>query len=240
MKTTHEETTKPSREEINSHTIKLLIGVIAISLATLTSLSTKVELWSISEAYWAGGPARTIFLGFLFAIAALLFAYNGTSTTEMIMSKIASIAAVCVAMFPCDCECRLKRPLEYPCEIIPSTHFIAAAVMFLILVFFCYAFYKRALKPKSGEKKVSAEAKLRAFIYAACALTIIAVIIAVVYDSVTHGSIVTRFQTFIFYAEATGLIAFGVAWLVASRTLPLITAPFERYSLNPYVSQEEK
>lgn len=232
--------TKPAKEEVSSHILKFMIGVIAISLATITSLFTKVELWSISESYWAGGPARSIFLGFLFAIAVLLFAYNGKSTKEMIMSKIAGLAAICVAMFPCDCECASKRPELAPCEIVPSMHFSAAAVMFIILVYFCYTFYARARKAKPGHTKVFAEAKLRSFIYAACGLTIIAVIIAVLFDYFTNGSIIARFNTFIFYAEATALIAFGIAWLVASRTIPLLTAEPERYSLNPYVLQEEK
>ena len=231
---------KPAKEEVSSHILKLMIGVIAISLALITNLFTKVELWSISESYWAGGPSRTIFLGFLFAIAALLFAYNGKSIKEMVMSKIAGIAAIGVAMFPCDCECKAKRPELAPCEIVSSAHFIAAAAMFVILIYFCYTFYARALKPKEGQTEISKEAKFRAFIYAACGLTIIAVIIAVLYDALTHGSVIAMWNTFIFYAEATGLIAFGVAWLVSSRTLPLITADFERYSLNPHLLQVDK
>jgi hypothetical protein len=61
----------------------------------------------------------------------------------------------------------------------------------------------------------------------------------VLVDWATSGSIIARFQTFIFWAEATGLVAFGIAWLTASRTLPLITNQSERFSLSPYVRQEE-
>lgn len=112
--------------------------------------------------------------------------------------------------------------------------------MFIILIYFCYTFYARALKPKEGQTEISTEARFRAFIYAACGLTIIGVIIAVLYDAQTGGSVVSMWNTFIFYAEATGLIAFGVAWFVSSRNLPLITAEFERYSLNPHLLQVDK
>ena len=35
---------------------------------------------------------------------------------------------------------------------------------------------------------------------------------------------------FTFYGEATGLIAFGISWLTASRVLPGLTRPVERFS----------
>lgn len=34
--------TKPAKEEVSSHILKLMIGVIAISLALITNLFTKV------------------------------------------------------------------------------------------------------------------------------------------------------------------------------------------------------
>ena len=39
----------------------------------------------------------------LFAIAAFLLAYNGFSRADMVLSKLASVAALGVAMFPCEC-----------------------------------------------------------------------------------------------------------------------------------------
>lgn len=35
---------------------------------------------------------------------------------------------------------------------------------------------------------------------------------------------------FVFYGEAVGLVAVGISWLVASRTLPGLTHPQERFS----------
>lgn len=245
---------KPARVEIDNHVMKLVVGIMAISLPFVTNwLAPKPDLLSISESYWRGGWAESVFVGVLFAIAAFLFAYNGESTLQMVASKVASIAAVCVALFPCDCDCKLTNmvgataiactdafvPIQY-------VHFIAAGVMFVVLAYFCYAFRARALKPKEGFDVVFSEAKFRAKIYLLCGIAIVAVIIAVSADSVLHaepnvrGPIATTWPEFVFWAEATGLVAFGIAWLVASRTIPFITNEAERYSLSPYTEQVEK
>ena len=61
---------KPVRIEIDHHTMKLIVGVIAISLAWLTSIFSQTPLESISASYHADGWSRDIFVGFLFAISA--------------------------------------------------------------------------------------------------------------------------------------------------------------------------
>jgi hypothetical protein len=244
---------KPARVEIDNHIMKLAVGIMAISLPFVTNwLAPKPDLLSISESYWRGGWAESIFVGVLFAIAAFLFAYNGESTLQMIASKLASFAAVCVALFPCDCDCKLTAKVgatTIPCTDafvpIPYVHFIAAGVMFVVLAYFCYAFRSRALKPKDGFDIVFGEAKLRAAIYMACGIAIVTVIVAVSADGLLtakdaiRGPIATSWNEFVFWAEATGLVAFGIAWLVASRTIPLITNEAERYSLSPYTKQVE-
>jgi hypothetical protein len=126
----------PNRPEIDHLALKLVVGVIAISLSFLTSFFAHTAITSISASYWEGGPSRNIFVGFLFAISAFLLAYNGRSRREMVLSKIAAVAALGVALFPCDCD---GHPVR-----VPYLHFASAAVMFLILAYFCYAFFLRA------------------------------------------------------------------------------------------------
>ena len=126
----------PEREEIDNHTMKLIIGLIAISLAALTSIFAETPIQSISASYYEDGWSGDIFVGFLFAIAAFLLAYNGKSTYEMLLSKMAAVAAMGVAMFPCKCGTHT--------EIIRYVHGTSAAVMFVILAIFCYIFFRRA------------------------------------------------------------------------------------------------
>src|SRR5262245_31665663 len=147
----------PKQEEISHLTIKLVVGIMALSLAALTDLFAKAPLTSISASYYEGGWSQSIFVGFLFAIAAFLLAYNGFSRTDMMMSKLAA-AALGVAMFPCQCDNHT--------EVVPYVHWISAATMFLILVYFCYSFYRRA------REKGHTQANVRAVLYVGCGILI--------------------------------------------------------------------
>lgn len=211
---------KPIRVEIEHHTIKLIIGVIAISLATLTSLFSKTPLESISASYYEEGWSSTIFVGFLFAIAAFLLAYHGRSVFEMIISKIAAVAALGVAMFPCSCGGHE--------EIIPHVHYISAGIMFLILVAFCFSFLRRA------KSKGHVQAMFRVIIYAACGITILVSISIIGLDWVFKEAISNKISRLTFICEAVALVAFGIAWLTASRILPVITSRAERLSISPF------
>jgi hypothetical protein len=190
--------------------------VIALSLAILTRLFAGTGISSISESYYAGGWSQSIFIGFLFAIAAFLFAYNGLSKTEMIFSKVAALAGLGVALFPCRCETHT--------EIIPYVHGISAAVMFLVLTYFCYCFFRTA------RSKGHPQAQARATIYAVCGIAILLSIVTLAFDHFFGGTLRTAIPHLTFYGEAISLSAFGISWLIASRVLPGVTRPEERFS----------
>ncbi len=207
----------PERREIDHRTMKLVIGLIALTLANVTSLFSSIPITSISASYWQDGWARNFFVGFLFAISSFMLAYNGESRREMFLSKAAALSAFGVAMFPCGCDNHV--------ETIPYVHYVSAAIMFSLLAGFCWMFHKRATQ------KGHREALRRSKIYITCGLVIIASMLIMAVDHFTHGglsSIVTRLT---FYCERAGLVAFGVSWLTASRVLPLISAKDERLSL---------
>ena len=169
----------PSRQEIDHRTIKLIIGVIAISLGSITSYFARqdagVFITSISESYHVGRWAQSFFVGFLFAIAALLLAYNGLTLREMVLSKLACLAAVGVALFPCQCG-RLPSASGY-------VHAAAATIMFVILAGFCHIFYRRA------RSKANPQANMRATIYAVCGVAIIASILVIAVDRFFGGMV---------------------------------------------------
>jgi len=206
----------PTKPEIEEHTIKLIVGLMAISLGSLTSFFSASSIPSISASYYEGGTAQAIFVGFLFAEAALLVSYNGQTRTEMILSKIASVAALLVALFPCGCG-------EHP-QIVPYVHGISAAVMFVILAFFCYGFFERA------KAKGHAQAKARASIYVLCGLAIVLSILLLAADHLFGGRLSASVPRLTFYGERTALIAFGISWLTASRVIPVLTRADERFA----------
>jgi uncharacterized membrane protein YiaA len=204
--------------EINHHTTRLIVGVIAVSLAFLTNLLSGGEIDSISASYHFGGITRDIFVGFLFAIAAFLLSYNGRCLHEAVLSKVAAFSALGVALFPCGCNGTYD-------EIIPSVHGTSALVMFLILAYFCNSFYQRA------SKKEHKEAMIRAKIYAISGFVIIGSILLLFLDALLGNAISTKLDRLVFYCEAAALVAFGISWLTASRVFPLITHPDERQSI---------
>ncbi len=208
---------KPKQREINDHTSKLIVGLIALSLATVTNILSGGGLESISASYYEGEWPRNIFVGFLFAIAAFLLSYNGITKHQMILSKVASFAALGVALFPCVCKIH-QVPLPY-------IHGTSAAVMFIILAIFCRIFYQRAMS------KGHTEARIRAAIYALCGSAIVASILILAFDEFSGGSISDKIPRLTFIFENVGLISFGIAWLTASRYIMFITRADERYSL---------
>lgn len=207
----------PEHEEIDHRTIKLIVGVVALSLPGLTSLFASAPLTSISASYYQGGWSQSIYIGFLFAISALLLGYNGHSWPEMVLSKVASVAGFVSVLFPCGCDGHVAA--------VPYVHELSGATTFLILAYFCYAFLR------SAWNKGHPQAKARAIIYALCGIGIVLTLLVLGSDALLlHGALTARFPRLTFYWERVGLIAFGIAWLTASRVLPLLTLPTERFS----------
>src|SRR5215475_6252830 len=136
--------TAPRRQEIDHRTIKLIVGIVALSLATLTRAFAAIPIASVSASYYEGGWSQSIFIGFLFAIAAFLLAYNGYSKPDMLLSRVASAAALGVAMFPCECANQSQLTPHVKGISAVTVHGISATAMFLTLVYFCYSFYQIA------------------------------------------------------------------------------------------------
>lgn len=208
----------PRLPEIDSDTIKLQVGVIALTLANITSFFSETQITSISASYHEDGWARNLFVGFLFAISAFMLAYNGFSRREMILSKIAAISAFGVAMFPCGCGGQSG--------FASIAHYTSAAVMFSILAYFCYLFHRRAI----GKGHI--EALRRSKIYAICGIIIIVSMLLMVVDHLSGGTLSSAIPRLTFYCERAGLIAFGISWLTAGKLLPVISSPNER--LHPF------
>src|SRR5260221_14621171 len=91
------------KQIINAARLKLIVGFIALSLASLTDVFAASDLTSISASYYEEGMSQTLFVGSLFAIAMFLLAYNGSSTAETVASRAAGGAPPRGAVAPCGC-----------------------------------------------------------------------------------------------------------------------------------------
>ncbi|QKX18159.1 DUF998 domain-containing protein [Microbulbifer sp. YPW1] len=215
---------KPLDTEIDHHTAKLIVGFIALSLAIFTDLLTPgVSISSISLAYHLTDNARNVFVGSLCVISAFLWSYNGYSLFQAVLSKVAAVAVAAVAFFPCDCFTgRFDDGSTREATVTGIVHTASAISMFIILAIFCWLFYLRA------KEKDSKEAKVRGRIYRICAVAMVGAMVAQLLDILDWVDFSGITQRLTYYVEATGLMAFGVAWMTASRMLPFITNEDER------------
>ena len=108
--------------------------------------------------------------------------------------------------------------------MIPGVHYAAAAAMFAALAFFCFGFYRRAMA------KGHPRAKVRAAIYALCGAIMFLSVVALAANAISHERLALEYSRLVYLGEAGGLVSFGISWLTASRTLPILTTREERFS----------
>ena len=187
--------------------LRLLMGIIAIAIAPLVSVIAAESLASVSASYHSN--ARDWFVGMLFVVGAFLWAYNGHSTRESIASKVASIAAICVALFPTACT-------GCSSDLASTIHGIAAIMLFLILAYFCFGPFRENTKGKPGKKGS------RSKIYFGCGCVIVGSILTGLIAKLTISAATLDATSIIYWVEAIALSAFGVAWIVAGKVLRIL------------------
>ena len=196
-------TTKTECTVFDYRALRLLMGLIALSLPVVVLILSSSSLSSISASYHT--EARDAFVGMLFVVSAFLFAYNGHTSRESKASKGASLATIFVAIFPTSCDlCKT--------DIISNIHYVAAAILFAILAYFCFGPFRRNTKDKGGKKG------RRSKIYFVCGWIIVGCILGVIVTKITQPGASTQALSVTFWAEAIALGAFGVAWIVAGKS----------------------
>ena len=212
-------------QQIDHRIIKLIVGVIAVSLALFMQLASGELLHSISESYHY--RARDWFVGLLFAVAVLFLSFKGENGRERKLTILASLCAAVVAVAPCECG--------RTAGLISAFHFPAAAGVFAIMGYFCWRFRRTAMSKIDKYP----EAKKRTQVYTACLIGMTVCAIMAIAYAVASKSIDAIFPNYVFWLEAIGLVSFGVSWLTASRTIPVITNPKERFHIIDGRAQED-
>ncbi len=215
LMTTSESQQKPV---FDYRALRLLVGLVAFALPVVAPFISSTPLSSISASYHT--EARDVFVGLLFVIGALLFAYNGHKPPEKWVSKGASLAAIIVAIFPTSCDL---------CEsdIISVIHYVAAVVLFSTIAYFCLRPFRERAKEKAQEAKGRAgsleaekKAQRRATIYLVCGLIILGCMLGVGATQFTMSVATRKALAITFVAEFIALWAFGIAWIVAGKVIP--------------------
>lgn len=211
------ESANPSRNSSFDYvTLRLLMGLIAIAIPiVVTYLAQPVTLESISASYHT--KAQDAFVGMLFIVSAFMLAYRGHSPTQGFFSKLGAVAAALVAVFPT--STKTKPDLDSG-----SIHYSAAAVLFLVLAFFCYVFWKAT--HASGEPME----RRRSPFYMVCGIVIVVAIAVIAIANWFIPEVADRYRL-TFWWEWIALWAFGAAWIVSGKYLPYLSKPDERPNL---------
>ena len=195
---------------------RLLIGIIAFTLPFAVSFISSTHLSSISASYYT--EARDVLVGMLFIVGAFLFAYNGYTIWQSRASKIGSLAAVLIALFPTNCD-------TCPLTFISIVHYCSATTLFSILTYFCFGPFRKKAKAKNTTK-----AGRRIKIYLFCG-TIMIVCMLTMFISNFLPKIEVETLRIFYWAEAVALVAFGTAWMTASKVIPVLADKDERLML---------
>jgi len=215
-------------QQIDHRIIKLIVGLVAVGLATSVQWLAQTNLNSISASYYYAS-SRDVFVGSLFVVGALFSSFTGATCAERLLTLVASALAVIVALKPCGCG-----PTG---EAGSALHFPAAIGLFAILAYFCWAFRNRARGKLIDYPK---QANRRVVMYTICFYgMVLTIALGATYFFATKR--VQQFcPDFLFWVEALGLVSFGVSWLTASRIFPWFTHPNERYRWTEGKGRDDK
>lgn len=214
-----------------------LVGFVALSLPI--SLIVFGEWFtegrsSISSYYYESIVLSDIFVGGLFLVGGLMLTYRGNSQWASRLATSGGVLAMLVGAFPtngwtrcatlysslgvdqCDPE---KGGPEFLPQFAKYIHVPSAIVLFIVLALFCYFVF---LKPRTRlafdgteeDNSGDSSKKLRNLIYWLCLLALLGAM-AVIALHLT--GLVSLPDDIVFWGEAVGLVAFGIAWLTHSR-----------------------
>ncbi len=193
--------------------------------------SMSAYFWAATAEHCAAFPMRTIFVGFLFAVAISLYLYKGLTTRENYLLNAASICAVVVALAP---E-RIPNPRvvsELPpgiadlyanCPAIAMWatasqnrwpfHYMAAFTLFGILAWVAWKCAGDSLDYlPANVDRAKYERLYKSMALAMLLFPLPGLAVAYVLGLWTHK---------VFFVEAAGILTFGVYWALKSWELAL-------------------
>lgn len=218
---------------------------LPLSLLAVAILTPEVMHPSISEFYY--GRAGDMFVGILCSIGIFLWTYvgyppseKGEWPTDRLISRIAAVAAICVALIPTENKNAVAGTFDATCTVLQcalgpdlsrTTHYISAGVFFACLAFFCLVLFRR-----TGLGPADAEKQARNKIYALCGFIILGSIAALALYGVIYrmqdeaGKLALDRTSLVFILESIGVFAFAISWLVKGETLKPLQRIIQRES----------
>lgn len=196
-------------ELITYQWLRTTVGVLGVALPFVLMawgwlMDPPRTLPSISEYYAL--RTRDVLVGTLFAIASFLFAYRGYDWLDEAVGKVASVAALGVALFPVTGA----RPVRI-------VHFSCAGVLFGCLAFFSLALFTKTDQERPTPRKIARNA-----VYIVCGVAIALCMAAIGLLEWWMPADSLQQSKAVLVCETVALVAFGTAWFVKGEPLPFL------------------
>lgn len=200
----------------------LALPLVCLLAAVFPSPEARVYFDSISMYYYSS--VHDVFVGIVITMGLFLITYHGHDYRDRIVTTLAGLAALGVALFPCEYPLSSvpQGLFQLPPKVSDPVHLTNAGLFFFLLAMMSIFLFT---KTKKGKKIAKGSAKARQnMVYRVTGVLILLSIAAVaVTESLTMARVldaeaVRRSRVF-FWLESFMLLNFGVSWIVKGDTL---------------------
>ena len=210
--------TRPDPLLISYMTLRKAIGFLGISIPAVMIIGTftiggctQVQN-SISHYYYT--VMGDAFVGFLISTGIFLICYKGYDVQDNIVSFLAGVFFICVALFPTspnpDLGCVIRTLDNIPLRV--NVHYISAALFYLTVAYMSLFLFTKSSGLKTKQKIV------RNRIYRICGFTVLVVIILIFLEDYIPGLNNPNLHP-TFWLECIANLAYGTSWLVKGEFL---------------------
>jgi hypothetical protein len=184
--------------------IGLTLPIVLVFGTMFVSRSAEIER-SISYYYYT--CMGSWFVGSLWAIGVFLLSTRGYDHRDAIAGRLACFFAIGVSLFP-------TSPTSKQ-NLVGYIHWTCAALLFLILAYFCLCLFTETARDKTPTVKKGQ----RNTVYRVCGWIILVSIACIPISKIpTISSVASGCQP-VFWFETFAVLAFGVAWLVKGEAI---------------------
>jgi hypothetical protein len=190
-------------------TLRKTVGFLGISLVPIMVIGSLILdhlingqpadiLTSVSAYYYSG--MRNELEGIIFGIGMFLLCYHGYDRQDSIISKLAGLFGLCIALFP-------TSPSNVKDDIVSMIHYITAGFFFALLAYTSvFLFTKKSDYPTAEKVK-------RNRIYRVCGIVMAVSVIGIPLDGITPIWDKIGFLHPTLILELLALTSFGISWL---------------------------
>jgi hypothetical protein len=189
-------------------TLRKTVGLLGVSLVPVLVIgSFIIDLingqpaaiqTSVSAYYYSS--MRNELEGILFGIGMFLLCYDGYDRVDSVISKLAGVFGLCIALFP-------TSPANETGGVISTIHYVAAGIFFALLAYMSiFLFTKKSPYPSLQKLK-------RNRIYRACGIVMAVAVTGIPFDGITPIWEKIGFLHPTLILEFLALTSFGISWL---------------------------